>query len=122
MLSLLYLSSAALYVAKPAFARQAQADLGYQVPHLVQFLVVVKLLAPAAILSRVSLPLSDLAYAGMFFHLLLSAMAHLGVRKPQGAIPAIVGLALLAASFMTQNAVRDGISPYSPASAAHAKG
>lgn len=122
LLSLLYLSSAALYVAKPAFVRQAQADLGYQVAHLVPFLVVVKVLGPAAILSRVSLLLSDLAYAGMFFHLLLSAMAHLGVRKPTGAIPAIVGLALLAASFTAQNAARDGISPHAPAQAAHTKG
>lgn len=31
----------------------------------------------AAILARVSAPLSDLAYAGMFYHLLLSGLAHL---------------------------------------------
>lgn len=119
LLSLLYLSSAALYVSKPAFVRQAQADLGYHAAHLVPFMVVVKILGPAAILSRVSVPLSDLAYAGILYHLLLSGMAHLGVRKPKGAIPAIIGLALLAASFTTQNAAREAASPYAPQSGAH---
>lgn len=56
--------------------------------------------------------LSDLAYAGIFYHLLLSGLAHLGVRKPRGALPAVVGLALLAASFVTQNAAREVPSPY----------
>jgi hypothetical protein len=51
----------------------------------------------------------------MFYHLLLSASAHLGVHKPKGAIPAAVGLILLTASFMTQNAVREFPSPNVPA-------
>lgn len=118
-MSLLYLSSAVLYLSKPAFVRQAQGDLGYHAAHLVPFMVVVKILAPAAILSRVSLPLSDLAYAGIFYHLLLSGMAHLGVRKPRGAIPAIIGLVLLTASFATQNTAREGASPYAPQPGAH---
>ncbi len=46
---------------------------------------VVKVLGPVAILSRFSVALSDLAYAGVFYHLLLSGLAHLGVRKPKGA-------------------------------------
>jgi hypothetical protein len=29
----------------------------------------------------VSVPLSDLAYAGIFYHLILSGTAHLGIRK-----------------------------------------
>jgi hypothetical protein len=57
-------------------------------------------------------PLSDLAYAGIFYHLILSGMAHLGVRSLKGAAPAAVGLVLLAASFATQNDARDVPSPY----------
>ncbi|WP_349630387.1 GNAT family N-acetyltransferase [Bradyrhizobium canariense] len=56
--------------------------------------------------------LSDLAYAGIFYHLLLAGLAHVAIRKPSGALPAMVGLALLATSFVTQNAAREVPSPY----------
>ncbi len=118
LLCALYISSAVLYILKRDFVRQAQADLGYHAAHLVPFMIVVKLLGPLAILLRVSVALSDLAYAGILFHLILSGMAHLGVRKPKGAVPAAIGLFLLAASFLTQNDARTGISPYAPAPAA----
>jgi hypothetical protein len=111
LLSLLYLTSAIAYVTKGAWVRQALADLGYPA-YLVPVMIAVKVLGAAAILSRFSVHLSDLAYAGMFYHLLLSGLAHVGVRKPGGALPAAVGLALLAASFLTQNAVREVPSPY----------
>ncbi|WP_339521587.1 DoxX family protein [Pseudomonas sp. EL_65y_Pfl2_R96] len=112
LLSLLYFASASMYVAKGDYVRNAQAELGYSASYLVPFMIVVKVLGPAAILWRFNVALSDLAYVGMFYHLLLSALAHLGVRKPKGSIPAVVGLILLVASFMTQNAVRDLPSPY----------
>lgn len=112
LLAFLYLSSAFLYVTKGAWVRKTLAELNYPAPYLVPLMIVVKVLGPVAILSRVSLPLSDLAYAGIFFHLLLSGSAHLGVRKFKGAIPAAIGLVLLAASFATQNAARDTPSPY----------
>lgn len=118
LLSLLYLSSAALYILKKDFVAKAQADLGYHVPHLFPLLIVVKILAPLAILSRVSVPISDLAYAGMFYHLILSALAHLGMRSVKGALPALIGLVLLTASFVTQNTARDVPSPYAPTIAA----
>lgn len=114
LLSLLYLSSAFLYATKGAWVRRTLAELNYPASYLVRLMIVVKVLGPAAILSRVSLPLSDLAYAGIFFHLLLSGSAHLGVRKPKGAVPALIGLGLLAASFATQNAAREVPSPYAP--------
>lgn len=112
LLSLLYLTSAFMYATKAKWVKTVLADLGYKAAHLVPFMIAVKVLGPLAILSRVSIPLSDLAYAGIFYHLLLSGMAHLGVRKPSGAIPAIIGLALLATSFVTQNDVRELQSPY----------
>lgn len=111
LLSLLYLTSTYMYVTKGDWVRQVLADLGYPA-YLVPFMIIVKVLGPAAILLRFSVALSDLAYAGIFYHLLLSGLAHLGVRKPSAALPAIIGLALLATSFVTQNAAREVPSPY----------
>ncbi len=111
LLSLLYLASAYMYVAKGEWVRQFLADLGYPA-YLVPLMIVVKVLGVVVILSRFSVALSDLAYAGLFYHLLLSGLAHLGVHRPKGAVPAAVGLALLAASILTQNAAREVPSPY----------
>ncbi len=56
----------------------------------------------------------------MFFHLLLAISAHLNAGDG-GFAPALIGLVLLVASFLTQNAARASKSPYAPAlSAAHA--
>ncbi|MCW0019323.1 DoxX family protein [Rhizobium sp. BT-226] len=117
LLSVLYLASAAIYVTKRDWVRQVLAELGYTAPFLIPFMIVIKILGPVAILSRVSVPLSDLAYAGIFFHLLLSGLAHIGIRKPARALPAAIGLALLVTSFVTQNDARDMPSPYVQAAA-----
>jgi hypothetical protein len=119
LLVLLYLTSAFLYATKKDWVRSVLAELNYPAPYLLPFMIAVKIIGPVAILSRVSVALGDLAYAGIFYHLLLSGMAHLGVRKPKGAMPAAVALVLLAASFATQNAARDIPSPYAPTFAAH---
>lgn len=118
LLSLLYLASAVTHVTKREWVRQAITGFGYP-GYLLPLLVVVKLLAVLAILPRVNVAVSDLAYAGMFYHLLLSALAHIGVRKPAGALPAALGLLLLVVSFATQNAARDLPSPYAPTAAHH---
>lgn len=115
LLSLLYFASASLYVAKGEFVRKAQADLGYSAPFLVPFMIVVKVLGPIAILWHFNVALSDLAYAGIFYHLILSGMAHIGVSNPKGALPAALGILFLVASFATQNAARELQSPYAPA-------
>ncbi|UXN66022.1 DoxX family protein (plasmid) [Phyllobacterium sp. A18/5-2] len=115
LLSLLYLTSAIMYVTKGAWVRQILSELGYPA-YLVPVMIAVKVLGVAAILSRFNVALSDLAYAGIFYHLLLSSLAHLGVRKPKGAVPAAAGLALLVASFVTQNAARENASSYLQAS------
>lgn len=52
----------------------AEEDFGYPA-YIVPILAVVKLAAAATILIRFSLVLSDVAYAGMFFHLILAAGA-----------------------------------------------
>lgn len=117
LLSLLYLTSATLYIRKTDWVRMQLVQLGYP-GYLVPLLIAAKVLAVAAVLWRVSIPLSDLAYAGMFFHLALAALAHIGVRKFKDALPAVVGLVLLVASFSTQNAGREHPSPYGLVAAA----
>ncbi len=92
LLSLLYLASAVTYVVRTEWVRQTIVGFGYPA-YLVQVLTAVKILAVATVLLRSSVALSDLAYAGMLFHLMLSALAHIGVRKPSGALPAALGLA-----------------------------
>ena len=74
-------------------------------------LITVNLLAVAAILSRMSVALSDLAYAGMFYHLLLALSAHINAGDG-GFPPAAAGLCVLIVSFLTQNAGRAKKSPY----------
>ena len=111
LLCLLYLTSGYMYATKEDWVRKALADLGYPA-YLVPFMIVVKIVGPVAIVSRFNVALSDLAYAGVFYHLLLSGMAHIGVRSLKGAVPAAIGLILLAASFATQNVAREVPSPY----------
>ena len=118
LLALLYLVSASVYATKGDWVRKALADLGYPA-YLVPVMVVVKILGPIAILTRFSVALSDLAYAGIFYHLSLSGLAHLGVLKPKDAVPAVVGLVLLVTSFVTQNVAREVPSPYAGATATH---
>ncbi|EJL26005.1 hypothetical protein PMI01_04176 [Caulobacter sp. AP07] len=115
-LSFIYISSAIIYVMKRDWVGETIVGFGYP-RYLQPILVAVKVLAVAAIVSRVNVALSDLAYAGAFYHLLLSGLAHIGVRKPKGALPAAIGLALLAASFTTQNAARQTPSPYARSAA-----
>ena len=112
LLCLLYIASAAMYLTKGDFVRQSLATLGYPV-YLREVLLTVKILGVVAILSRLSVRLSDLAYAGMFYHLLLAFSAHINVGDG-GFAPAVVGFAALIISFLTQNAARAKKSPYPP--------
>ncbi|QEI06393.1 hypothetical protein FXN63_11535 [Pigmentiphaga aceris] len=112
-LCLPFFISAFLYLSKSDWVRLEIAKLGYPA-YLVPFLIIVKIAAPVAVLSRFNVALSELAYAGMFYHLVLAALAHVGARKPKGALPAFIGLLLLSASFLTQNAARDVPAAYAP--------
>lgn len=113
LLCLLYLASATFYLTQGDTVRHLLGALGYP-GYLVPVLITVKLLGGAAILSRVKVALSDLAYAGMFYHLLLALSAHLNAADYAGAIPAVVGFTMLVISFFTQNAARAKPSPYAP--------
>lgn len=113
LVSLIYLASAVLYSTQGDQVRAALGALGYP-GYLVPVLIVVKLLGVAAVVSRVNIAISDLAYAGMFYHLLLAISAHLAAADYAGALPAFIGLAALIVSFLTQNAARSRPSPYVP--------
>lgn len=105
-----YLLGAAAYTFQHDMVAQGMQAFGYPV-YLTYLLPVVKVLGPLAILSRVSVALSDLAYAGMFYHLILAFLAHVTSGVPGW--PGAVGLfALMLVSFFTQNAARKSPSPY----------
>ncbi|WP_454677186.1 DoxX family protein [Achromobacter marplatensis] len=112
LICLLYLASITMYVTMGDKVSQSFVALGYPT-YLREILIVVKALGVVAILSRRSIALSDLAYAGMFFHLLLALSAHVNAGDG-GFMPAIVGLVALLISFYTQNAARAKQSPYPP--------
>ena len=111
LVCLLYIASATMYLTMGDQVRQSLTGLGYPA-YLREVLITVKVLGVVAILSRVNVRLSDLAYAGMFYHLLLAFSAHINAGDG-GFIPAIVGFVALVVSFLTQNAARAKKSPYS---------
>lgn len=113
LLSCMYLAAAAFYLTHRNEVEAGFVAFGFPA-YLVRVLIVAKIAAPLAILSRVSVRLSDLAYAGMFYHLLLALSAHLNAAD-RGFLPAILALGLLALSFFSQNAARKTISPNVPA-------
>ena len=108
----MYLGAAGFYLTQRTVVEQGFIAFGFPV-YLVQVLIVAKIAAPLAILSRLSVRLSDLAYAGMFFHLLLALSAHLNAGDG-GYLPALVALALMLTSFLAQNAGRRTPSPNVP--------
>src|SRR5690606_3480648 len=109
--SLMYVGGGLMYLTNIPMVQGMFGNFGYPA-YIVPILGIVKLLAVATILSRFSVALSDLAYAGMFFHLILAAGAHIGVSDFAGLPPSLVGLVLLAVSFLTQNGARRKPSPY----------
>ena len=112
LLCLIYGAGAVMYTLQRPLVEEGFAHFGYP-SYLVVVLIVVKILAPLAILSRASVTLSDLAYAGMLFHLLLAVSAHLNAGD-SGFLPALIALALLTTSFLTQNLARKRRSPNVP--------
>ena len=106
LLSLLYLASATLYTMKTNWVKEQFTAFGYP-SYLVKPLIFCKTLAVIVVISRFNTSLTDFTYAAMTLHLMLAIGAHWGVKKPKEALPAIVGVLLIAASFTTQNAARN---------------
>ena len=113
LLSLMYFAGATFYLTQPDTVRQALGHLGYPA-YLIPILIAVKIAGPIALLVRPKAVISDLAYAGMLFHLLLAVAAHSFSNDAAGAVPAVLGLVFVATSFLTQNAARAKPSPYAP--------
>jgi hypothetical protein len=111
LLSLIYVGGGLMYLSNITMVQGLFVNFGYPA-YVVPVLAVVKLSAAATILSRFNVALSDFAYAGMFFHLMLAAGAHIGIADFAGLPPSLVGLVLLTVSFLTQNRVRRTKSPY----------
>ncbi|RUW25063.1 DoxX family protein [Mesorhizobium sp. M1E.F.Ca.ET.041.01.1.1] len=111
LLALMYVAGGVFYLSSISVVQGMFANFGYPA-YIVPVLGVVKLAAAATILSRISVALSDLAYAGMFFHLILAAGAHIGIADWAGLPPSLIGLVLLAVSFLTQNRARRKQSPH----------
>ncbi len=112
LLCAFYLAAAFSYVTQRPMVEEGFAWFGYPA-YLINLLIVAKPAAAIAILSRVSVWLSDLAYAGIFYHLLLAISAHVNAGDG-GFVPGVLGLMLLAVSFLTQNAGRKVASPNAP--------
>lgn len=104
-----YAAGAGMYLFKRPMVEEGFKYLGYPT-YLITLLIVVKIAAPLAILSRFSVKLSDLAYAGIFYHLLLAISAQLNVGD-RGFVPALCALVLVIVSFLSQNAGRKVASP-----------
>lgn len=119
LLALIYLAGGTYYLSDIAGVQRIFPTLGYP-PYLVPILAVLKPLAAITILWRFSVALSDLAYAGMFYHLLLAISAHLNAGQSVEAAPAFVGLVALLVSFFTQNWARRSLSAYPPQPVARA--
>lgn len=106
-----YFGSAIFALSTGELVRSVFGQLDYPV-YLVSVLIVSSLAANLAILVRKPVWLSDLAYSGMFWHLLLVISAHVNVGGI-GFIPAMISLGAVLVSFLWQNKARDGAqSPY----------
>lgn len=100
-LCLIYLAAAGFYLTHLRLVQDGFTAFGFPAA-LVPVLALAKIAGPLAILTRVSLRLGDLAYAGMFYHLLLAIFAQLNAGDG-GYGPALLALGLMLVSFLTQN-------------------
>ena len=111
LVCLLYFGAAGFYITQGEMVRGMYGQLGFPT-YLIYVLIVAKIAGALAILVRKPVWLSDLAYTGMFWHLLLAISAHLNAGD-YGFPPAVVGLIALLVSFFWQNKARGGEpSPY----------
>ena len=100
LLSLMMSASAGMYFAKYEEVSKVFVELGFPT-FIIYPLGIAKVLGVIAILSRKSMLLKDLAYAGFFYNFLLAAGAHLNAGDGEAA-GAFVALALLITSYIFQ--------------------
>ena len=111
LVALVYLGGATFYITAHDMVAGMYEGLLKFPTYIIWPLAILKIVAAVVILWRPSIFLSDFAYAAMFWHLLLTASAHMAAGDP-GWPPAIVVWIALIVSFLTQNRVRENKSPY----------
>ncbi len=97
LLCLMMLGSAGMYLVNHAEVIKIFEQLHYP-SYIVYPLAIAKILGVIAILTRKSPTLTEWAYAGFFFDLLLAASAHYFANVPSPLL-ASIGLVLLLASY-----------------------
>lgn len=108
----IYVVSVISYIADPAGAAAGYQGVGYPA-YLVQMMIFVKTAGVLALLVRRPVALTQLAYAGFFYHLILAFSAHVTSGVP-GFEVALVLLVLLIVSWLSQNAARGEQAAYVP--------
>jgi len=105
LLCLLMLYSAGMYLSKTEVMQSIYEQLGYP-SYLVLPMAFAKLLAITMILWRKSAWLTEWAYAGLFFDMVLAFFAHYMV-KDGGTLFPLLGLIFLLVSYFFGKVVRD---------------
>lgn len=101
LLSLMMLASASMYFLKYDEVSKVFGDLGFPT-FIIYPLAVAKILGVIAILTKKSVFLKNLAYAGFFYDFVLAFGAHIAVADGEAA-GAVVALVLLALSYFFED-------------------
>lgn len=108
LMSALFVLSAVPDVLGVEGALKVFAHLGYP-PYLLLFLGTAKMLGIAAVLLPGLPRLKEWAFAGLTFDVTGALYSHLSVGDPPGVwLPALIGLLLVSASYVTYRATRGG--------------
>lgn len=99
IISLLLLMSAGMYIVTHDDVEIVFGDLGFPV-WLIYPMAIAKIAGVVLLLSKFSESLTEWAYAGIFFNLLLAVGAHAAIHDGQF-FPALVGIILLMISYFT---------------------
>jgi hypothetical protein len=97
LFSVMIIAGAIFYFVQNDMVKEVYLTLGYPT-YLVYPVAIAKFLGIAAILSRKSYFLKELAYAGFFYLLILGVMAHVQA-SDGGFAPALAALVLLCISY-----------------------
>ncbi len=101
LLSIVMFGSSTMYFFKYDQVAAEFTKLGYPI-ELIYPLAILKFLGIIAILTKRSIFLKDLAYAGFFFNLVLAIFSHINANDGKF-LPAILALLFLIGSYFLQN-------------------
>ncbi len=98
LLSAMMLGAAGMYIFNYQAVAEIFQKLGYPT-YIIYPLAIAKILGIAAILTKISKPLKEWAYAGFFFDFVLALSAHLAIGDGEF-LSALAALILLAISYI----------------------